>query len=94
MKELKITDCLDRQLQPGNIIALNTLREGWHIFDGIWTVVGLEYRNDGEAWTIELSRYSGLRGGPTRYVDGDWYEGDCFCHGELIVKIAEGAHLL
>ncbi len=88
MQEIKITDVLDRPLNPGNIVVLNTLTTGGHVFDGIWTIRGVEYRNNGKSWAVELVRYKGLRG-PSRFVTGDWFEGSCFGHGNLICKLAE-----
>ena len=88
MNELKITDALDRQLQPGNVVVLNVLMSGGHVFDGIYVIVSLEYFDNGDKWAIEVQRYRGL-GGPTRRVVGDWFEGKCFGYGEMVLKLTE-----
>lgn len=88
MNELKITDAIGRQLQPGNVIALNVLMTGGHVFCGFYVIIALEYRNNGEeSWAIEM-KHRNLNE-ETRKETGDWYEGKCYGHGNLILKLAE-----
>lgn len=89
MTELKITDIVGRHLQPGNVIALNTLDLCGYVFDGIWTIVTVCYESG--RWSLELTRYS--YPSQKRLVSGYWFENTCFAYSNLIFKLSEGPRL-
>lgn len=80
-----ITDMLDRELRPGNVVVVNTVQHCGMVYDGIYTVLGTHPLGSG--YTVDLKAYTGLC--RLSSVVCEMYGDKCYYHGCLVLKLAE-----